>query len=1158
MKLKRAASAAMAAAMTMSTAAPTVLAAENPASASVDPASGESGTGRPQATMNGSDQQSTIVYAAVNGHYVLTVPESINLHKANKADFGSGTYVNDKQCKVNLRGDIGYDQVVTVAVTDSVMKCAGSPDQKANVDISSKSVWNRDDLFAGAVEEADGGYSEPTGSSTVYPVSAKLTPGDWVGTVTFNCTLSNVPTMASIVTGITPTVFDYDGREHSPGLVFANGVTLEEGVDYEISGDKAKSEEGKYSITITALGKKHVGNVTYDWEIKKYDISGAVSGLDQTEFEEDGTTHTPTINWNNTTLHPGVDYEITGTPSASGAGEYTITITGIGKYKGSIDLPWKVVARTEISEAAQSITPDHFDYDGQRHTPEIVWNDGFKNLQKGVDYEISGDVNKSEEGTYTITVAGIGKYKGKATFNWSINKYDINGAVSGLDQTVFENDGTTHKPNIQWNEGFEDLVKDKDYTITGTPSASGDGNYTVTITGIGKYKSSIDLPWKVVTYTDISLAAKGLNPESFDYDGNKHSPELVWNTGFENMVKDKDYTVSGDFDKSEEGKYSITVTGKGDYKGTTTFNWEIKRYDIAGAVKGLDENTFKDDGTEHTPNIQWNPGFEGLVKDKDYTITGTPTATGEGEYTITVTGIGKYKGEITLNWKVEPIPEISTAIAGITPEHFDYDEQEHSPAITWNAGFEDLVLGVDYEISGDTTKSACGDYTLTVTGIGNYKGSATFNWNIRELIPVNAVYTIKKTGEQLTGDGKSVYFPLKAANGDTYVDEDYAYTWSVNWAVVVRDKTKVSYGQIRSYICDRDITSLYMTFKDCTNMTEAPAIPDSVTNMSSTFLGCKQLTAAPTIPNSVTDMGSTFNNCSNLTVAPAIPAGVTNIHMTFYFCRSLKSYVGSTDADGDFSGYRLPNGASNMYRTFYSCEQLVIAPIIPNNVTKMEETFAFCSKLSVAPAIPNSVTTARSTFTNCGSLKSYIGSTDPDGDFSNYKISNNATDMGYTFSACRQIVIPPVIPNSVTTMTQTFSGCSKLTIAPIIPNGVISMMGTFSSCNSLKSHAGSTAPDGDFSGYKIPDGVTNMDSTFYSCTLIKKAPAIPASVITMGEKTAIEGNVCGTFQYCRNLTGTLICNANPTTYAKALEGTQITAIEGSCTEETKQALLATR
>ena len=1021
MKLKRAASAAMAAAMTMSTAAPTVLAAENPASASVDPASGESGTGRPQATMNGSDQQSTIVYAAVNGHYVLTVPESINLHKANKADFGSGTYVNDKQCKVNLRGDIGYDQVVSLDVTDSVMKSKGSPDQKANVDISSKSVWNRDDLFAGAVEEADGGYSEPTGSSTVYPVSAKLTPGDWVGTVTFNCTLSNVPTMASIVTGITPTVFDYDGREHSPGLVFANGVTLEEGVDYEISGDKAKSEEGKYSITITALGKKHVGNVTYDWEIKKYDISGAVSGLDQTEFEEDGTTHTPTINWNNTTLHPGVDYEITGTPSASGAGEYTITITGIGKYKGSIDLPWKVVARTEISEAAQSITPDHFDYDGQRHTPEIVWNDGFKNLQKGVDYEISGDVNKSEEGTYTITVAGIGKYKGKATFNWSINKYDINGAVSGLDQTVFENDGTTHKPNIQWNEGFEDLVKDKDYTITGTPSASGDGNYTVTITGIGKYKGSIDLPWKVVTYTDISLAAKGLNPESFDYDGNKHSPELVWNTGFENMVKDKDYTVSGDFDKSEEGKYSITVTGKGDYKGTATFNWEIKRYDIAGAVKGLDENTFKDDGTEHTPNIQWNPGFEGLVKDKDYTITGTPTATGEGEYTITVTGIGKYKGEITLNWKVEPIPEISTAIAGITPEHFDYDEQEHSPAITWNAGFEDLVLGVDYEISGDTTKSACGDYTLTVTGIGNYKGSATFNWNIRELIPVNAVYTIKKTGEQLTGDGKSVYFPLKAASGDKYVDEDYTYAYISGsygsgshhipreWEVKATDKTKTTYGPIRSYICDKNITSLSDTFRDCANMTEAPSIPDGITDMGYTFSGCKL----------------------------------------------LKTYVGSTDLDGDFSNFKIPDGVSTMVDAFSYCKLLTVAPIIPDSVSSITGAFRECTSLVNVPAIPAGI-----------------------------------RDMGSAFQSCASLVNAPAIPNSV----------------------------------------------------------TDMGFAFYYCTSLAKAPVIPNSVTNMSY----------TFSGCRNLTGTMICNANPTKYDDALYSTKITSISGSCTDATKQALLATR
>lgn len=969
MKLKQAASAAMAAAMTASMLPPPIaFAADEPGATTVELVSDESEQkyNPPEASMDSADQQTTLVYAAVNGNYVLTVPESINLHKANKADFGSGTYVNDKQCKVNLRGDIGYDQVVSLDVTDSVMKSKGSPDQKANVDISSKSVWNRDDLFAGAVEEADGGYSEPTGSSTVYPVSAKLTPGDWVGTVTFNCTLSNVPTMASIVTGITPTVFDYDGREHSPGLIFANGVTLEEGVDYEISGDKAKSEEGKYSITITALGKKHVGSVTYDWEIKKYDISDAVSGLDKDRFENDGSTHTP---------------------------------------------------------------------------------------------------------------------------------------------------------NIQWNPGFEGLVKDKDYTITGTPSASDDGNYTITITGIGKYKGSVDLKWNIFTPIDISLAVKGIDPGSFDYDGQKH-----------------------------------------------------------------------------TPTILWKPGYENLIKDKDYQVTGTPSASAEGEYIITITGMGKYKGSVDLNWTVKALPEISTAIAGITPEHFDYDGQEHTPSIVWNMGYENLVEGVDYEISGDTTKSACGDYTLTVTGIGKYKGTATFNWNIRELIPVNAVYTIKKTGEKLVGDGKSVYFPLEANDQDTYVDEDYTYSfyWSPQYSawtrVAVNDKTKTSYGPIRSYICDKNITDLYETFKGCANMIESPAIPDSVAQMESTFYGCKKLS-----------------------IAPIIPANVHNISHTFDGCKSLKSYVGSTDPDGDFSKFKIPDGVTSMRYTFSGCEPIVNAPVIPNDVRNMSGTFSSCSSLIEAPVIPDRVMYASNTFSGCVSLKSYVGSTDPDGDFSKFKIPAGVTDMDgtfsscglltvapvipagvtnmeftfsgckslktyagsadsdgdfskfripagvtnmeYTFSGCKSLVNAPVIPASVTNMGGTFWACTALVEAPVIPETVTDMFSTFMGCASLKSYAGSTDPDGDFSNYKVPDSVTNMAGTFEECVSLTKAPTIPASVTAMDNEI---DRGSGTFKGCTNLTGTLICNANPKNYGTALQGTKITAIEGSCTKETKIKLLSTR
>ena len=108
--------------------------------------------------------------------------------------------------------------------------------------------------------------------------------------------------------------------------------------------------------------------------------------------------------------------------------------------------------------------------------------------------------------------------------------------------------------------------------------------------------------------------------------------------------------------------------------------------------------------------------------------------------------------------------------------------------------------------------------------------------------------------------------------------------------------------------------------------------------------------------------------------------------------------------------------------------------------------------------------------------------------------------------------------------------------APVIPASVTNMGGTFWNCTSL-----TNAP-------VIPAGVTNMQYAFYFCTSLVNAPVIPDGVTDMA----------GTFYNCKSLAGTLICNANPTEYTDALMGTQITAIEGSCSEETKHTLLATK
>lgn len=92
-------------------------------------------------------------------------------------------------------------------------------------------------------------------------------------------------------------------------------------------------------------------------------------------------------------------------------------------------------------------------------------------------------------------------------------------------------------------------------------------------------------------------------------------------------------------------------------------------------------------------------------------------------------------------------------------------------------------------------------------------------------------------------------------------------------------------------------------------------------------------------------------------------------------------------------------------------------------------------------------------------------------------------------------------------------GCISLTTAPEIPSNVTNMFGTFNGCTSL------TAPP------TIPSGVTNMNNTFIGCTA---------------------------------LTGTIEVNANPGSYTDCLKSTQITGIIGSCSQETKDALMATK
>lgn len=162
----------------------------------------------------------------------------------------------------------------------------------------------------------------------------------------------------------------------------------------------------------------------------------------------------------------------------------------------------------------------------------------------------------------------------------------------------------------------------------------------------------------------------------------------------------------------------------------------------------------------------------------------------------------------------------------------------------------------------------------------------------------------------------------------------------------------------------------------------------------------------------ITSLKLTFYKHGNLTIAPVLPDTVTELYYAFKDCTALKSYAGSTDADGDFSNYTIPCGVANMMSTFDTCILMTKAPKISHctQLTNMDSTFARCTSLIVAPVLPDSV-----------------------------------VKLGVAFKDCTSLISAPIIPENVESLRWTFYGCTSLTGTITINTNKVTKIGSNSS-----------------------------------------------------------------------------------------------------------------
>ena len=639
--------------------------------------------------------------------------------------------------------------------------------------------------------------------------------GNFTGSIHVDFTILPRPLEDEFIAAIAAETYTGKEIEPAPSVTY-NGMTLGLGTDYtvEYSNNTAASQKSGSPATVTITGTgNYQGTASATFTILSKDITaedvtiGQLASLTYTGGE---LTPVPVIKYSEMTLEAGEGKDFTvGYDKNVAAGTATVTVTGIGNYQGSTQVSFTILAKN-IEESDVAVTPiAALTYTGGELTPVpvITYNTRTLEVGEGKDFTVKYSANTAA-GTATVTVTGIGNYKGSIDVPFTIEKKDIGSGVS-----FAASDKTYTGSAIELQNGdvtalyvageIENvLVLGTDYTIG---YAVAGVNYTdvtgaavaVTVKGIGNYEGEIELTFTVlaknIADSDVSFAEIG----ELLYTGEALTPSLsaTYNDKPLVAVEDADYTAeysnNKDATQKSGAQASVTVKGVGNYAGERTLTFTIARK----SVEDKDVSFEVEDVTYTGLAVQLSDadiaaGYleNDLALGRDYTIEyeGDCTNVTEAGITLAIAGIGNYTGETSLTFHIlaksiaadaeEPVSASVVGTFTYTGSAIELLDANIQATYLTN----DLKMGRDYTVSyADNT--AAGDATVTLEGIGNYAGKRTLTFTIGkraledEFIAAIADQTY--TGEALTPSLTVTYNNMALALGE---EADYTASYGNN------------------------------------------------------------------------------------------------------------------------------------------------------------------------------------------------------------------------------------------------------------------------------------------------------------------------------------------------------------------------------------------
>ena len=363
------------------------------------------------------------------------------------------------------------------------------------------------------------------------------------------------------------------------------------------------------------------------------------------------------------------------------------------------------------------------------------------NVDGVVKVNVSGSVDSSKVGTYTLTYTATDKAGNKATATRKVivkeNSLTVDttkpiisilgdNPVSVVQNATYKDAGATAKDNV------DGVVK---VNVSGSVDSSKVGTYTLTYTATDKAGNKAIATRKVIVKENAAtvdttkpiISILGDNPASVVQNATYKDAGARAKDNVDGVVK---VNVSGSVDSSKVGTYTITYTAtdKAGNKATKTREVQVVLpadttppvITVTGdnPLKITQGETFSDPGATATDN-------------RDDEVKVTPTGTVDmdtvGNYTITYTATDKAGNKATATRTIHVVLPADTiapviTITGGSPLELTQGETFSYPGAT---AIDNVDGNVSVISSGSVDTSTVGTYTLTYTATDKAGNEAT-------------------------------------------------------------------------------------------------------------------------------------------------------------------------------------------------------------------------------------------------------------------------------------------------------------------------------------------------------------------------------------------------------------------------------------------------